>query len=214
MRVIHGERFDVPDGYLNSASIGIPPASAADAVADAVAAWRTGSAQPSQFDDPVARARAGFAELVGVPVDRVTQGATASSLVGLVAAGVPDRTRVLVAEGEFTSVSWPFAAQRGRGVTVEEAPLERVGELADAFRGLSFDTPTSSITLREDGQGLEDQLVGLSSHGDRFPFAVPRDMVIFPAAMVSAPVGQKSVDWLKTLKPEMVSQIPAPVATR
>ena len=87
------------------------------------------------------------------------------------------------------------------------------GELADAFRGLTFDTPTSTITLREDGQGLEDQLVGLSSHGDRFPFAVPRDMVIFPAAMVSTPVGQKSVDWLKSLKPDMLAQVPAPIAT-
>ena len=85
-------------------------------------------------------------------------------------------------------------------------------ELADAFRGLTFDSPTSTITLREDGQGLEDQLVGLSSHGDRFPFAVPRDMVIFPATMVSAPVGQKSVDWLKTLKPDILAQVPAAIA--
>ncbi|HYF08993.1 MAG TPA: ABC transporter substrate-binding protein, partial [Acetobacteraceae bacterium] len=36
-------------------------------------------------------------------------------------------------------------------------------ELAAAFRGLTFDTPTSQIMLREDGQGLEDQIVGLSS---------------------------------------------------
>jgi branched-chain amino acid transport system substrate-binding protein len=86
-------------------------------------------------------------------------------------------------------------------------------ELAAAFRGLTFDTPTSTITLREDGQGLEDQLVGLSSHGDRFPFAVPKEMVIFPAAMVSAPVGQKSIDWLKSLKPEMLAQMPAPIAS-
>jgi len=86
-------------------------------------------------------------------------------------------------------------------------------ELADAFRGLTFDTPTSTITLREDGQGLEDQLVGLSSHGDRFPFAVPSDMIIFPAAMVSTPVGQKSVDWLKSLKPDLLAQVPAPIAT-
>ena len=86
-------------------------------------------------------------------------------------------------------------------------------ELAAAFRGLSFDSPTSTITLREDGQGLEDQLVGLSSHGERFPFAVPKDMVIFPAAMVSAPVGQKSVEWLKSLKPEMLAQVPAPIAS-
>lgn len=85
-------------------------------------------------------------------------------------------------------------------------------ELANAFRGLTFDSPTSSITLREDGQGLEDQIVGLSNFTDRFPFAVPKDMVIFPAAMVSAPAGQKSVDWLKTLKPEILGEMPAPIA--
>ena len=53
-------------------------------------------------------------------------------------------------------------------------------ELADAFRGLTFDTPTSSITLREDGQGLEDQIVGLSSFNERFPFAVPKEMIDVP----------------------------------
>jgi len=84
-------------------------------------------------------------------------------------------------------------------------------ELAAAFRGLEFPSPTSTIRLREDGQGLEDQLVGLSAHTDQYPFAVPSRMVIFPAAMVSAPVGQKSVEWLRTLKPEMVNQVPAPV---
>ena len=64
-------------------------------------------------------------------------------------------------------------------------------ELADAFRGLTFDTPTSSITLREDGQGLEDQIVGLSSFTERFPFAVPKEMMMFPAAMVITPVGHE-----------------------
>lgn len=85
-------------------------------------------------------------------------------------------------------------------------------ELAAAFRGLEFPTPTSTITLREDGQGLEDQIVGISTFTDRFPFAVPKDMIVFPAAMVSAPVGQKSVDWVKTLKPELLAQVPAPIA--
>jgi branched-chain amino acid transport system substrate-binding protein len=85
-------------------------------------------------------------------------------------------------------------------------------ELANAFRGLTFPTPTSTITLREDGQGLEDQLVGLSSHGERFPFAVPEKMIIFPAAMVSTPEGQKSVEWLKGLKPDILERVPAPVA--
>jgi branched-chain amino acid transport system substrate-binding protein len=85
-------------------------------------------------------------------------------------------------------------------------------ELAEAFRGLEFDSPTSRIRIREDGQGLEDQLVGLSSHGEKFPFAVPEKMIAFPAAMVSAPVGQKSTDWLKTLTPALLDRIPAPLA--
>ena len=41
---------------------------------------------------------------------------------------------------------------------------------------------------------------------------MPRDLVIFPAAMVSTPVGQKSVDWLKSLKPDILAQMPAPIA--
>jgi branched-chain amino acid transport system substrate-binding protein len=32
-----------------------------------------------------------------------------------------------------------------------------------------------------------------------------------PAAMVSTPVGMKSVDWLKTLTPAILAQTPAPI---
>ncbi|HYZ34200.1 MAG TPA: ABC transporter substrate-binding protein [Crenalkalicoccus sp.] len=85
-------------------------------------------------------------------------------------------------------------------------------ELAAAFRGLTFDTPTSSITLREDGQGLEDQIVGLSSFGSEFPFAVPKEMALYPAAKVSTPAGQRSIEWLRTLKPELVAEAPRPLA--
>jgi selenocysteine lyase/cysteine desulfurase len=114
VRSAFGRRFDVPDGYLNTASIGVPPVHVADAVADAVEAWRRGAAQPADFDPAVAAARAAFADLLGVPVDRNAVGGSVSALVGLVAAAVPDGARVLVAEGEFTSVSFPFAAHAGR----------------------------------------------------------------------------------------------------
>lgn len=76
-------------------------------------------------------------------------------------------------------------------------------ELAAAFRGLTFDTPTSRITIREDGQGMEDQIVGLSSFQTGYAYAVPEKMMLYPATNVSAPVGQKSVDWLKTLQAGM-----------
>ena len=84
-------------------------------------------------------------------------------------------------------------------------------ELAAAFRGLTFPTPTATITIREDGQGLEDQIVGLSSHSDQYPFAVPEKMIVYKGESVSAPAGQKSVDWLRTLKPEIVQQAGRPL---
>jgi selenocysteine lyase/cysteine desulfurase len=125
--------FDVPEGYLNTASLGIPPVAVADAVAASITDWRRGAAEPADFDAPVATARAAFAELVGFGADRVAIGATVSGLVGLVAASIPDRSRVLVAAGEFTSVTFPFAAQAGRGVSVVEVELDELARRAGEF---------------------------------------------------------------------------------
>lgn len=142
-----GCEFDVPDGYLNTASVGVPSTPVADAVDAAVRGWRTGAGRPPEFDEPVARAREGFARLVGVSADRVAIGAAVSSLVGLLAASVPDGARVLVAAGEFTSVSWPFAAQAARGVTVVATELEAVGECA-----AGFDVVAVSVVQSADGR--------------------------------------------------------------
>lgn len=68
-------------------------------------------------------------------------------MVGLVAAAVPDGSRVLVAEGEFTSVTFPFAAQAGRGVTVTETPLDEV-----AARAPGFDVVAVSVVQSADGR--------------------------------------------------------------
>ncbi len=144
MRTAFGHEFDVPDGYLNTASIGIPPDAAGAAVASAIARGRAGAGRAGAFDEPVARARAGFADLVGVGADRVAIGPAVSALVGLVAAAVPDGARVLVARGEFTSVTWPFAAQAARGVTVTEADLAEVGERAGEFDVVAVSTVQSA----------------------------------------------------------------------
>lgn len=144
MRTAFGGEFDVPDGYLNTPSVGVPPAAVADAVEAAVRDWRTGRGRPPDFDAPVAAARAGFAALVGVPVERVAIGAGASPMIGLIAASLPRPTRVLVAEGEFTSVTWPFAAS---GHAVTEAPLAELGE-----RAAGFDVVAVSVVQSADGR--------------------------------------------------------------
>ncbi|MGH3763263.1 aminotransferase [Actinophytocola sp.] len=119
MRIAFGQKFDVPLGYLNTASIGVPPAAAADALAGAVDRWRRGVARPPDFDEDVATARAGWGRLVGIDTAHVATGASVSQLVGLVAASLPRTTRVLTVGGEFTSVTFPFAAQ---GMPVTEVP--------------------------------------------------------------------------------------------
>ncbi len=147
MRTAFGGEFDVPDGYLNTASIGIPSTDVARAVDDAVTAWRTGRAQPADHDPAVEAGRAAFAALAGVPVERVAIGAAVSPLVGLVAAVVPDGARVLTAAGEFTSLTWPFAAQAGRGVSVTECDLAVLGE-----RAPEFDVVAVSVVQSADGR--------------------------------------------------------------
>ncbi|MBO9532027.1 MAG: aminotransferase class V-fold PLP-dependent enzyme [Solirubrobacteraceae bacterium] len=118
-----------PEGiFLNSASFGLPPQATLAAVTEALEEWRTGTADLPGYDDPVTRSRALFAELVGVDPGLVATANQASVFIGLVAASLPAGTEVLTAEGDFTSVLFPFLAQPG--LTVREAPLEG---LADAI---------------------------------------------------------------------------------
>ncbi|WP_424185530.1 aminotransferase class V-fold PLP-dependent enzyme [Actinokineospora sp. G85] len=155
MRAAFGEHFDVPTGYLNTASIGIPPARVADAVDTAVRRWRTGLAAPPEFDEPVAAARAAWARLVGVDTGRVAVGATVAQLVAQVVAGVPDGARVLTARTEFTSLTFPFAA---RGLEVVEVELD---ELVD--RAPDFDLVAVSVVQSSDGRVVD--LDGLRATG-------------------------------------------------
>ncbi|GAA4429471.1 aminotransferase class V-fold PLP-dependent enzyme [Georgenia halophila] len=150
MREAFGASFDVPPGYLNTPSIGVPPAPGADAVEAAVQRWRAGADVPSDFDDGVRRSRDAFARIVGVPGDRVAIGASASQVIAMVAAGVPDGATVLAPEGEFTSVTFPFAAQSRRGVTVREVPL---AELPAAVAG--HDLVATSVAQSADGSLLD-----------------------------------------------------------
>ncbi|WP_018685957.1 aminotransferase class V-fold PLP-dependent enzyme [Actinokineospora enzanensis] len=160
MRTAFGQQFDVPTGYLNSASIGIPPAFAADEVASSVDRWRSGGSNPPDFDAAVVTAREGWARLVGVHPDRVASGAAVSQLVGLVAAGIPDGTRVLVVRGEFTSATFPFAAQAHRGVTVTEVDPAELVERAPGF-------DLVSVSAVQSADGAIADLDGLRATGTR-----------------------------------------------
>jgi selenocysteine lyase/cysteine desulfurase len=68
---------------------------------------------------------------VGVAASAVAIGSTVSGLVGLIAAALPDRARVVVPEVEFTSNLFPWLVHADRGVDVVTVPADRVPDAID-----------------------------------------------------------------------------------
>jgi selenocysteine lyase/cysteine desulfurase len=108
--------------YLNTASYGLPPQPAWDALQAALDDWRCGRTSWEHWGAPGEEARASFARLVGVPVETIAIGPNVSTMIGLVAASIPDGSRVLAPDVEFTSLLFPFLVQESRGVTVRLVP--------------------------------------------------------------------------------------------
>lgn len=73
-------------------------------------------------------------------------------------------------------------------------------DISKALSGLTFPTPSGLLTIREDHNGYEDCLVGITKLTPRYPFPILDKMEIFPAAQVNPPVGTKTVDWINSWK--------------
>src|SRR4051794_38798081 len=118
--------------WLNTASYGLPPDSAWEALQGALEDWRGGRTSWEHWGDFTAGARAAFAALVGVAPEAGATGATVSELVGLVAASIPDGARVLAPDIDFASVLFPFMVQERRGVEVRLVPPAALASAVDA----------------------------------------------------------------------------------
>ncbi len=118
-------------GWLNTASYGLPPTPAWDALQQALADWRVGETSWEPWGKSTEQARASFARLVGVDAAHVFSGSTVSAAVALVAAAVPDGATVLIPDIEFTSNVFPWAVHADRGIRVVTAPVEKFAEAVD-----------------------------------------------------------------------------------
>src|SRR6187551_1248157 len=125
--------------YLNTASYGLPPRPAWDALQNALEDWHGGKTSWEHWGIPGEEARASFARLVGVPVESVAIGPNVSTLVGLVATSIPDGSRVLAPDVEFTSELFPFLVQEHRGVRTRLVPAaELAGEIGPDVDVVAF----------------------------------------------------------------------------
>ncbi|MGF7234412.1 MAG: aminotransferase class V-fold PLP-dependent enzyme [Frankia sp.] len=127
-----GEDFPGRRGFLNTATLGLPCTATLAALDVALAQWSAGSGGPGPWDEPVGRARTLFAGLVGVPASWVSVASHVSAVIGTLAASLPSGATVLTADGDFTSVLFPFLAQRERGVRVRSVPLDRLLDALDS----------------------------------------------------------------------------------
>jgi selenocysteine lyase/cysteine desulfurase len=120
-----------PSGhYLNTASYGLPPRTAWEALQAALGDWRHGRTSWEHWGEETDRARGLFAQLVGVPAERVAVGSTVSEFVGVLAASLPDGARVVVPEVDFTSLLFPLLVHEHR-LDVVTVPLERLADAVD-----------------------------------------------------------------------------------
>lgn len=127
MSLPNAREFFSPDPeliYLDAATYGLPPNATIAALEEALNGWQSGHAHwIDDWEITGEAARASFAELIGGDPDTVALVPTVSAASGQVAASLPEGTHVLIADAEFTSVSFPFLAGEKAGklkVTVTE----------------------------------------------------------------------------------------------
>jgi selenocysteine lyase/cysteine desulfurase len=120
--------FPAVRGYLNAATLGLPMRATSAALRRALDDWERGVTEMPVVDGAVVRAREAYARIAGVPAAWVAAAPQVSVLVGLVAAALPDGAEVVLPDGDFASVVFPFLVHADRGVTVRHVPLERLAE--------------------------------------------------------------------------------------
>jgi selenocysteine lyase/cysteine desulfurase len=153
--------FSPENTYLNTASYGLPPEPAWEAMQRAADEWRHGRTGFGGWDLSVGRARAAWARLHGVPARDVAIGPQVSVFAGVVAAALEPGTRVLCAEEDFTSVLFPFLAQEARGVEVRLVPLDGLPEAIDG----GTDLVAVSAVQSADGRVIDlDALAAAADH--------------------------------------------------
>ena len=150
--------FPDASGYLNTASLGLPASAGVEAIERHLGQWRAGRCDPPDFDDDVERSRRAYARIVGVAASSVAAIGQVSVATGLVASSIPDGARVLCAEEDFTSVLFPFLADRRLDVQV--VPLDRV---LDSITP-DIDLVAVSAVQSADGRRLDlDALAGIAA---------------------------------------------------
>ncbi|WP_084106505.1 aminotransferase class V-fold PLP-dependent enzyme [Demequina sp. NBRC 110056] len=175
--------FDVPRGYLDTAAYGLPSRASAAALRAAADDWAGATLDPAAMDPVVDRIRAAYGAMIGLGAADVTIAGSVSQIVGLVAASLPPGARVLVAEGDFSSVPWPFQADPR--LEVRAVPLD---SLIDEVRP-GVDLVAVSAVQSRDGRVLDLDALADAAHA-----AGARTLVDATQALPWLPIDARRLD--------------------
>jgi selenocysteine lyase/cysteine desulfurase len=151
--------FERVPGYLNTATVGLPPRRALETLRVRLDEWAGGTSDPLSYDLEVDRARAAFGRLVGVAPEAVAVVSQVSVVSGMVAASLPAGSVVLCAREDFTSVLFPF-------LEVEELEV-RVVALADLLSQVTDEVDLVAVSAVQSADGVVLDLEALADLASR-----------------------------------------------
>lgn len=157
--------FEPDNVYLDTATYGLPTEGTVEALEMALERWHRGVATMEEYDSAVATSRELYAEIAGTNPSSVAVANQASVFAGLVAASLPGGSRVLVSDGEFTSILFPLLVNESRGLRVESVPFDDLADAIDSDTDLvAFSAVRSSDGRVADIDGIESSA---RTHGAR-----------------------------------------------
>ncbi len=148
--------------YCNTASYGLPPRPGWEALQSALADWHGGRTSWEAWGKSTEGARAAFARLVGVEVERVAVGSTVSELVGSVVTALPTGARVVVPDIEFTSMLFPLLVQSR--LDVRTVPTARLADaVAQGAEAVAFSAVQMSTGEVADHEAIVSAAAGVGA---------------------------------------------------
>ncbi|HEY1714445.1 MAG TPA: aminotransferase class V-fold PLP-dependent enzyme [Solirubrobacteraceae bacterium] len=173
MKIADARELWTPAGvYCNTASYGLPPRPAWDALQAALTDWQGGRTSWEPWSESTEAARAAFARIVGVDTGCVAVGTTVSELVGSIVTALPAGTRVVVPDVEFASNLFPYLVQsrldvrtvpvaavadavaEGAGAVAFSAVQMSTGEVADLDAVLAAASAVGAVTICDATQAV------------------------------------------------------------
>lgn len=101
-------------------------------------------------------------------------------------------------------------AAYAKAISANDGEWPSEAQLIAAYEGLEFQGLGRPVRIRaEDHQGVEAQLVGTTAQSEQYPFATLTNIMIFDGEPITTPVGENSIEWVRSLTPEFIEQVEA-----